>query len=217
MNDTAIIAASSITAVWIALGGDRPTKFGRTRAFYRDGSNPQAVSLNEAKGCWYDHRDNIGGGILDLIQHVLNCNRGAALRWLSDLTGVPLNDQSFGGVERRQYGQRRAQADQLARDVADFEHGLELLLRRRHDQFAALTQCLLSLDVDPGELLLRVVRDRAILRNTDSATLVEIYVRLPEAFRRCFREDGRRNRENLEQLANTVVEILAMASPEAAA
>ena len=102
MNAPAIVTSSSVTTVWLALGGDTPRR-GRARAFYRDGDNPQAVSLNEAKGCWYDHRDGVGGGVLDLIQHVRDCDRGAALRWLADLKGMPLDDRSFTAAEQREH------------------------------------------------------------------------------------------------------------------
>jgi hypothetical protein len=117
MNAAAIVAARSVTTVWLALGGDAPRR-GRARAFYRDGNNPQAVSLNEAKGCWYDHRDGVGGGVLDLIQHVRGCDRGAALRWLADLNGMPIDDRSFTVAEQRQCGRQRVKADRLAQDVA---------------------------------------------------------------------------------------------------
>jgi hypothetical protein len=53
MTAANIISATTITAVWVGLGGDPPDR-GRARAFYRNGENPQAVAINEAKGCWYD-------------------------------------------------------------------------------------------------------------------------------------------------------------------
>jgi len=62
-----IVTATNITAVWLSLGGEQP-KHGRARAFYRGGDNLHAVSLDNTKGCWFDHRDGIGGGILDLIR-----------------------------------------------------------------------------------------------------------------------------------------------------
>ncbi len=92
MTAADIIRSTSITAVWAGLGGDPPER-GRARAFYRDGDNPHAVSLSDAKGCWYDYRDNIGGGVLDLIQHILGCDRRTALRWLADFTGLPFESR----------------------------------------------------------------------------------------------------------------------------
>ncbi|MEO8051434.1 MAG: hypothetical protein ABI833_13535, partial [Acidobacteriota bacterium] len=64
-----IVHATTITAVWLALRGD-PPKRGRARAFFRGGDNPLAISLNDARGCWFDYPGGIGGGVLDLIQRV---------------------------------------------------------------------------------------------------------------------------------------------------
>jgi hypothetical protein len=54
MTAAQIVLARSISEIWIALGGD-PPEHGRARAFYRDGDNRQAVSLNSEKACWFDH------------------------------------------------------------------------------------------------------------------------------------------------------------------
>ena len=94
MKCTEIIGAVSITDVFVGLGGDQP-KNGHARAFWRDGDNPQAVSLNDAKGCWYDHRDNVGGGILDLIRRVRGGTRSDALEWLAELKGVSIDSRPF--------------------------------------------------------------------------------------------------------------------------
>ena len=66
---TEIISRRPISGVWVALGGD-PPKRGRTRAFFRDGENNSAVSLNDTKGCWIDYASGAHGGVLSLIQHV---------------------------------------------------------------------------------------------------------------------------------------------------
>lgn len=100
MTGATIISATSITRVWIALGGDPPIR-GRARAFYRDGDNPQAVSLDNEKGVWWDHRDGKGGGVLSLIRSVLRCDSGDAVRWLEDLHGMPIDDYSFTRGEHR--------------------------------------------------------------------------------------------------------------------
>jgi hypothetical protein len=99
MTAAAIVSARPISEIWVALGGDVP-RHGRARAFYRDGDNPQAVSLNDAKTCWYDYRDNIGGGVLDLIQHVRGWDRANALRWTADLIGCRLDDSPLPASER---------------------------------------------------------------------------------------------------------------------
>jgi hypothetical protein len=123
MNATHIVTAVMISQVFVALGGD-PPKRGRARAFYRNGDNAQAVSLDDAKGCWFDHRDGVGGGMLDLIERVLGCDRADALRWLSSFAGTPLADRSFtdrppSRRERRVLAQRRQQEQRDLRDHPD--------------------------------------------------------------------------------------------------
>jgi hypothetical protein len=92
MKGTEIIGGVSITDVFVGLGGDQP-EHGRARAFWREGDNCQAVALNDSKGCWYDHRDNIGGGVLDLIRRVRGGTRADALEWLAELKGVSMDSR----------------------------------------------------------------------------------------------------------------------------
>jgi hypothetical protein len=122
-----ITTARPITEVWTSLGGP-PTKRGRACAFFRDGDNPFAVSLNDEKGAWFDFRDNVGGGVLDLVQRVRGCDRGAALRWLAELNGITLDDHPLSPAERREYARRCAEASGLA---AWKERLVEALKRER--------------------------------------------------------------------------------------
>jgi hypothetical protein len=208
MTAADIIRTTTITEVWIGLGGDPPVR-NRARAFYRDGDNPQAVFLNEAKRCWYDFRDNIGGGILDLIQRALGCDRAGAARWLSDFTRLPLDDRPMTPLERSEYGHQRMMAEQLARDVADWERGLELILLDWQKTAAAITTWLMGQDADPGEVLSNSRRDLKMLHRADADTLVYTYRELPEPFRRPFREAGRRDREHAERVTLAIVGVLA--------
>ena len=108
-----ILARARITEVWQALGGDPPRR-GRARAFWRDGDG-LSVTLNDQKGCWYDFRDAIGGGIIGLIRHVRGGSRQDALKWLADLVGVPLADRPLSPAERQAYARRRQAAEAEAR------------------------------------------------------------------------------------------------------
>jgi hypothetical protein len=204
-----IIAATTITSTWVGLGGDLP-QHGRARAFYRNGDNPQAVSFDDSKGIWFDHRDHFGGGVLDLVQHVLGCDRGSAIRWLANFTGQRLDNHTFTPSERREYAQRRTQAQQLARAVSDFERGLELCLERRQEDAGALIPWLLSLGLNElGEILASAARGLAMLRKADSDSLVALYRKLPEAVRGPFRDAGRLDRENAEAVTRAIVTMLA--------
>jgi hypothetical protein len=205
---TDIVGAITITQVWQALGGD-PPKRGRARAFWRDGDNRGAVSLSDEKACWHDFVTGDGGGVLGLISLVQGCNRGTALRWLSDLVGLPLNDHPFTQAERRAYARRCAEAEQLARDVADFEHGLELFLRRRRDQAAAIVECLLNLGAEPGDLLLKCRHELILLLEANPDELIRGYRGSLDDVRRRFILDGRCDREEAERLTHAIVEVLA--------
>jgi hypothetical protein len=211
-----IVRATTIGRVWIALGGD-PPKRGRARAFYRDGTNPQAVSLNDSKGCWFDHRDRIGGGMLDLINHVLGCGTAGALRWLSSFTGIPLEERSFSGAERREYGRRCDKAERLAQDVADFEYGLELFLEERRGDVTTVVSWLLDHDIDPGDLFGLPASELLALNSLDPDSLVQGYLETPEPVRCRFRDAGWRRREEAEQITRAIVALIAQADSRKAA
>src|SRR5438046_2905840 len=83
-----ILASIKISQVYRALAGKEPRRTGRdtwrAAAAWRDGSGFN-VALNDAKGTWYDHRDRIGGGLVDLVQSVRGGSRQDALKWCADL------------------------------------------------------------------------------------------------------------------------------------
>jgi hypothetical protein len=110
-----IIAATTISKVWVGLGGDEP-RHNRGKAFWRDGHG-QNVSLDDAKGVWHDHKDGAGGGVLDLIQKARGCTRVEALKWLADFAGIPLDEQHSTPAERRRYTEQRDDARRVAREI----------------------------------------------------------------------------------------------------
>jgi hypothetical protein len=164
LNATSIITATTITNVWLALGGPEP-KHGRACAFYRDGNNGQAVSLNDAKGCWFDHRDAVGGGVLDLIQRVLRCDRVGAMRWLSSFTGTPFEDRPATRAERRALAEQREREQREMRAAEFFriaaasmaEQVLDELPEAVSDRYVP-TQVLLSLRTSERAGLLSLYR-----------------------------------------------------------
>jgi hypothetical protein len=88
---------------------------GRGRAWWRDGDGWN-VALDDRRGCWYDHRDGIGGGVLDLVVHVRGGTRQDALRWLADLTGVALDGRPPDRISAREF----AEAGRIRRDALYF-------------------------------------------------------------------------------------------------
>jgi hypothetical protein len=78
----------AITDVWHALGGGE-LHGNRGRAFWRN-SDGWSVAINANKNVWYDHRDAVGGGILDLVQHALGCDWSRAIEWAAGFAGAPI-------------------------------------------------------------------------------------------------------------------------------
>lgn len=111
----AILDHVTICAVWRALGGGEP-KFGRTPAFWRK-TRDRNVSLSDAKGTWYDFRDNIGGGILDLVIRARGGSRADAFRWLAERFNLPLDSHNMTVVERADWARRRRVAERVARPI----------------------------------------------------------------------------------------------------
>ena len=86
-----LVRAVPISEVWQMLGG-RPIRHGRGQAFWRNGDGWN-VSLDDDRGVWHDYRDQVGGGVLDLVAHINGGTRADALKWLADVTGTPLDDR----------------------------------------------------------------------------------------------------------------------------
>lgn len=109
MTASQITQSVCISEVWQWLGGEPPRR-GRAKASWREGSNEQAVTLNDTKGCWYDFRDSRGGGVIDLIRVALGVDGADAIRWLSERSGLSL-DESPG--DSRRLHKARTDAERL--------------------------------------------------------------------------------------------------------
>ena len=127
-----IIARAFISDVWQALGGG-PLRYGRGVAWWRGDDGPN-VALDDARDVWFDHARGQGGGVLDLIQSVLGCNRREALQWLADHQGVALDDRPWTRSERQQYAQRRAKAQVVARGLAEWRRSVLRELRAERNR-----------------------------------------------------------------------------------
>ena len=123
----AILAQVRISEVYRALGGPE-LRCNRGPAFWRGGDGLN-VSLDNDRGLWHDFGgDGEGGGILDLVQRVLGGSRTDALRWVAELTGVPLQDTPLSAADRERWVRERRELD-------------EFLPRARHWRIAAVGVC----------------------------------------------------------------------------
>ena len=129
-NASDVIATATISTVWEGLGGG-PLRFGRGRAFWRDGRNFN-VALDDAKGVWYDFARSEGGGVIDLVQRAINYDRREALRWLADHVGVSLDDRPLSRDERQSFARRRQRAELVAKGLTAWRarHLADLRARR---------------------------------------------------------------------------------------
>jgi hypothetical protein len=81
------------------------------------------VSVDDRRHGWYDHRDGIGGGVLDLVVHVRGCTRRDALRWLADSMGAVLDDRPLGRMPPLEY----AEVIRIRRDALYFADGARMM------------------------------------------------------------------------------------------
>lgn len=82
-----ILDRLTLRQVWFALGGGALIR-NRGRAFWRNGDGFN-VRLT-AENTWYDHRDKVGGGMVDLVVHVRQVSKQDAWQFLAGLAGISL-------------------------------------------------------------------------------------------------------------------------------
>src|SRR5262245_25518595 len=107
VNSADFLSRLCIVKVRAALGGS-DLHGGRGVAWWRNGKR-QSVAVDTDRNLWFDHGATIGGGILDLVQTALDCDRARAVEWARDFAGVPRHQST--PEERRGYAQRRSEAE----------------------------------------------------------------------------------------------------------
>jgi hypothetical protein len=90
LNIAEIKQRADIREVWAALGGG-PLRRNRARAFWRSGTGFN-VSLDVERGLWHDHRDNLGGDVVELVRTVQGCGFLQAAEWLAAHAGVRVSE-----------------------------------------------------------------------------------------------------------------------------
>jgi CHC2-type zinc finger protein len=128
-----IIDRVSILDVMLALGFECPRRSTRSKCILHKGDG-LSFSFSPDKGTWFCFRCNEGGGKIRLVQRALGLDSKAALRWLADLAGIPL-DRSFTPEQRRDWGRRRREAEAEARGFLEWRDSLLLVLRAHRDAY----------------------------------------------------------------------------------
>ena len=108
-----IVRACDIRHVADTFGSKR--RGNRCPAVWRN-SNDLNVSLDPAKGLFFDHVAGEGGGIVRFVELCAGLDRAAAVGWLSQFTGIGLPEETPG--ERAEWARRRKAAEQ---EAAEFE------------------------------------------------------------------------------------------------
>lgn len=122
----------NIIAVWYALGGGALHRnYGR--AFWRGGDGAN-VRIYPDSGSWHDFAQNLGGGILSLVQTALGCDRRSAWAWLTETFGVQRVVPSV--AEKSKYNQRLALARPAAERLCEVRDE-EILRLKASEQFHA--------------------------------------------------------------------------------
>jgi hypothetical protein len=103
-----------ITEVWERLGGG-PIRNGRAAAWWRDGDGAN-IAIDRERGVWFDFARGFGGGVLDLVRTVCDCDKRAAVHWLRD-QGLIEDDPYVPPAEGRRRAQQRARLDALAKNI----------------------------------------------------------------------------------------------------
>jgi hypothetical protein len=136
-----ILSEIPIIGAWRRLGGPEPRKCGaefRSRAFFRDGDNDEAVAINIEKNSYYDFRDGCGGGVLKLVQLVFGCGQHEALDWLRDEFGLEDTRTQATPEEKRELRLAQAEAERFEADLQPAYREFLRELEARRDELIRL-------------------------------------------------------------------------------
>ena len=97
------IAQVPIADVWRRLGG-APIRNGRAVAFWRGGDAPN-IAIDARRGVWHDFAREGGGGVLDLVCTVRDCEKREAAAWL--VAEGFIEDRQASPAERRKFAEQR--------------------------------------------------------------------------------------------------------------
>ncbi len=173
-------------STWSALGGGE-LRHGRGKAFWRSGDSYN-VAIDSDKNVWFDHRDAVGGGILDLVQVALGCDQREAIRWLVDNCGLEDSRDERTPQERAQARREREETDRYEASFQDSYRAFERELEDRRDE------------------LVRLLRDR----DDDALELeLEICYQRIDAVRRLIRRDDADYDDPTIRLARAIIDRIA--------
>jgi hypothetical protein len=125
IRSSAAEIVSRVTITQLAIALELKVQNSRCVAAWRGGTH-FSVSLNEEKGCFFDHVVGQGGGKVDLVQLNIGGDRKDAIRWIAESCGVQLTNWS--SEQRKQYVGLVPVAERLIELASDWGHGLRQVL-----------------------------------------------------------------------------------------
>ena len=125
-----------IVPVWRRLGGGE-LRNGRGRAFNRGGKGYN-VSIDSYKDVWHDFVSGASGGVLDLVETMLQCDRRGALAWLEAESFIEAR-KPWSASEKLAFTIRREAAREAGKEVESWREGQITELESRSSQLFAET------------------------------------------------------------------------------
>jgi hypothetical protein len=168
-----VVSHVRISEIYRALGGIEPHRTGRDAwrgpAFWRGGEGLN-VSMNDTRGVWHDFAADEGGGVLDLVVRIRSGSRADALRWVADLTGLPIDDTPLSPMERKRWAAER-------RDLPTAQYWRRSAISMAEDLIATLKAGMFDRTLPQPEIgeLCHLETLLSVLRRSDRATLIEEY------------------------------------------
>ena len=88
--------------------------------------NNGSFAVDPAKGTFYDHEEQVGGGVFQMVMHLLNCDKRQTFQWLSDNGYL---DGTFTPSQRNSIPYNRRQRNRRSNTAGErdwFQEGLKL-------------------------------------------------------------------------------------------
>jgi hypothetical protein len=168
-----IISQVRISAVWAALGGGE-LRHSRGVAFWRKGADGYNVSLDDAKGTWYDHAAGAGGGVLALIEKARGSSRADALHFVADVAGVPLDDKELSPDDKARWARERRELEKHLPAARLWRRGAVALGEEALIELKAALFDPIAPQPEPGEIY-RLTQQVARWQRMEGAELVAEY------------------------------------------
>lgn len=176
----------------------------RWACIFHDDRRPSCTVRNNRLHCWVCNR---WWSSIDLVMELDGLDLKGAVRLLADFYGIPIQDRPLSREERCRHAQVTAATEALAVRLADFAHGLNLVLERHLGQLSAV---LLAREMNPAKTLAHYHRQLHLLRAAQPKDIAELWRTMP-AESTMLERVGREDRQQAEAITAAVVDVIGAA------